>query len=409
MAVCRMDEMTMRPLSPPLSVIEENLFGPSPELLLQLARAPGTVPPGLRAAVEAEPRYAETLDALRQPDPVTIDPETPAPEMPAWLRERIAQRCQARAAHFPSQPAPGQIRLVEQVIGPHGPLDWDLPRPLAICLDSPYPECRDLWYGWLVTSETDYATYWDVLLEETDEPCDPLAGMIQLWNPTYCYLPSARRVVGQLSAERLAAVRAVAAEFLSGEAPDVTARPGRIAARETLGQRVVTTGTPLGAADDPRWRYRTLYQAALAALREPVNQALDAAREQALQPGWLDRLLKGLEQLAPGLWAPGPALGHAMSEADDGPRVVEGEVAGRVRLRAEVVGEGLMTLVVQLLGEEPLRFKLIGDGQELEDHRLDPRHTTQTLDLDMALSYRLHLLTADNKDIVCIDLPEAGA
>jgi hypothetical protein len=399
---------TMKPLSPPLQVIEDSLFSPSLELLLRLAQAPDTLSANLREAVTREPRHADQIEALRADNTGLSEDGATAPAMPAWLRERIEQRCRARDAGFPSQPAPGQIRAIEQVVGPNGPLDWDLPRPLAVCLDGPYPERRDIWYGWLVSPETDYATYWDVLLEEADGPRDPLAGMIQLWNPVYCYLPSTGRVLAQLSSERLAAVRAVAAEFLSGEAPAIASRPGYIAVRQTLGRHSVTTGTPLSNESDPRWHYRTLYQAALAALREPVTQALDAAREKARQPGLLDWLRLQLEQQLAGLWASGPALKHAMGEGDSGAKL-EGEIAGRLRLSAETVEDGLITLVMRLLGEEPLRIKVIGDGQELAEYRLDIQHSTQTLDLDMELSYSLRLLRADNEEITKIDLPARTA
>ncbi|MDD5035125.1 MAG: hypothetical protein PHE55_10230 [Methylococcaceae bacterium] len=391
----------MKHLSPPLEVIEENLFGLSQALLLQLARAPDTVPPSQRESVQGQPRYAETIEALRQDTPVEIAADAPA--MPDWLKETIAQRCRAQTEEYPSRPIPGQIRVIEQVIGPDGLLDWDLPRPLAVCLDGPYPGRTDIWYGWMVSPETDYAGYWDVLLEESDGPCDPLAGMIQLWNPAYCYLPSTGRVLAQLSPARLAAVRAVAAEFLSGEAPAIAYRPGYIAVRETMNQHHVTTGTPLGDESDPRWRYRTLYQAALAALREPVSLALDAAREKARQPGLLDRLRTQLDQLA-GLWAPGPVLAHAMGEEDSGAKL-EGEIAGRLQLRAEVVDDGLITLVVRLLGEEPLRIRVIGNGQELAEHRLDIQHATEILDIDVEVNYSLRLLDDKGKAIVSIDLP----
>ncbi|MEI6414902.1 MAG: hypothetical protein WCP34_11685 [Pseudomonadota bacterium] len=397
----------MKTLSPPLPVIEENLFGPSPALLLQLAQAPDSVSATLRESVQCEPRYADVIEELRQDSPVEIDADATVPPMPDWLRERIVQRCQAQDTKFSSQPTPGQIRIIEQVIGPKGPLEWDLPQSLAVCLDGPMPGHRDIWYGWMVSSEADYASYWDVLLEDTDGPRDPLAGMIQLWNPAYCYLPSTGRVLAQLSPVRLADVRAVAAEFLSGEVSNIPPRPGYVAVRETLDQRLVVTGTPLGDDSDPRWRYRTLYQATLAALREPVNQVLDAAREAAQQPGLLDWLGVQLKQLAD-LWVPSPSLAYAMGEDDGGARL-EGEIAGRLRLSAEVVEEGLVALTVTLLGAEPLSLRLVCDGEETGEYRLDPGHRTETLDLDLDLAYALRLLGADGEEIARFDLPAHSA
>lgn len=389
----------MKLLSPPLQVIEDSLFSPSPDLLLRLAQAPDTVPAVLRDAVLQDTRQADLVEALRQD--ATVDLAAEAPPMPRWLRERIAQRVQARAARFSETPTAGQIRAIKRVVGPQGPLDWDLPRPLAVCLDSPYSGHRDIWYGWLVSPETDYASYWDILLEEDDGPRDPLAGMIQLWNPTYCYLPSTGRVLAQLAPERLAALRAAAAEFLGGDVPTLAPRPGHVAVRNTLGGHTVVTGTPLGDSDDPRWRYRTLYQAALAALREPVTQALDAARERARQPGLLERLQTQLQDWLGALWIPGSALAHAMGGGDNG-AVLEGEIAGRLRLRAEAE-EGGLVLVIRLLGNEPLCLKVVSHGEELAEYRLDLQHTTQTLDIDAEQDYSLRLLSIEGGEIAHFD------
>ena len=75
-------------------------------------------------------------------------------------------------------------------------------------LDSPQDEHR--WLGWLVAAETDYATDRDVLLEPVDEPFDPLAGMVQTWNPLAVDIRQGSRVLAQLSKNRLAAIREVA-------------------------------------------------------------------------------------------------------------------------------------------------------------------------------------------------------
>lgn len=414
-------------LSPPLAIIEEGLFGPSDETLLRLAAAPETVSAELRDSVLADPRYAELVAALGHAAPVAIAPTVESLPMPDWLAARIARRCRAQAAQFSADPRAGQIRAIERVIGPDGPLDFDLPRPLAVCLDRPYPGRTDLWSGWMVSPETDYAGYWDVLLEVDDEPFDPSAGMIQLWNPAYVFLPSAGTVLAELSPARLAAVRAAAAEFVAGDPPDLAPRPGFVAARETCGGHIVITGTPLGGDADPRWRYQVLYRAAQVALRAPVELALDAARERALRPGLLDRLRAGLERLG-GSWAPGPALAHAMGRMDakanfsfvpelvlrptadgaDAGTTLEGEIAGRVRLRAEAIDDGLVALLARLRGDAPLDIQVFCEGEITAVLRLNPDHPEDQVALDAALGYLLILCDPAGPEIARIDLPASG-
>jgi hypothetical protein len=254
----------------------------------------------------------------------------------------------------------------------------------VVCLDAAYPGRQDLWHGWLVSAETDYATEWDVLLTEADGPCDPIAGMVQLWNPVYAYLPSTGRVLAQLRPERVAALRAVAAEFLGGADTGLMPHPGHVGARETLDGHVVLTGTPLGGADDPRHRYRTLYRAATAALHEPVKLALDAARAAARQPGLLERWRTALAGLGVA-WQPAPALKHAMDAASPGtgPMPLEGILAKRLRLSAEWHGD-LLELVAHWLEGPPLHLEVSHAGEVTESHRLGPDQPRQTLRLDGA-------------------------
>jgi len=437
----------MNQLNPPLDVIEEALFGPSDDLLWRLAHKPDAVPARLRDPVLGDPHYRDLIQALREPPEDTTDaPATVAPPMPVWLAERVARRAAARAAPFPVQPAAGQVRLVDRVVGPDGPLDFDLPRPLAVCLDAPYPGRRDIWHGWLVGAETDYATEWDVLLTEDDGPADPLAGMVQLWNPVYAYLPSTGRVLAQLSPERVAALHAVAAEFLSGAPVAIGPRPGHVGLRETPDGQVVLTGTPLGGDDDPRHRYRTLYRAATAALREPVTRALDAAREAARRPGPLEWLREALASLG-GEWQPGPALAHAMGirpssvvldaavasvlpsiglpsigtlmgnlltrfagHEHDGASpaaYLEGALAGRVRLLAQAE-EGLLALVVCWLGGAPVTVRMLVAGDATESWTLDADRDHVTLHLDESLAQTMIFQESDGAELARVDLPAAG-
>lgn len=392
----------MNQLNPPLDVIEEALFGPSDDLLWRLAQEPGAVPARLRDPVLGDPHYRDLIQALREPPEDPDAPATVAPPMPEWLAERVARRAAARAAPFAVGHAAGQVRLVDRVVGPNGPLDFDLPRPLAVCLDAPYPGRRDIWHGWLVGAETDYATEWDVLLTEEDGPTDPLAGMVQMWNPVYAYLPSTGRVLAQLDPERVTALHAVAAEFLSGAPVAIGPRPGHVGLRETPDGHVVLTGTPLGGDDDPRHRYRTLYRAATAALREPVTRALDAAREAARRPGLLEWLREALASLG-GPWVQGPALAHAMGP-ETAAGVLEGVLARRVRLRAETE-EGLLALVVRWLGGAPVVVRMLVAGDATESWTLDADRDHVTLHLDESLAQTLIFQESDGAELARVDLP----
>ncbi|MBV5332043.1 hypothetical protein JZU54_00285, partial [bacterium] len=66
---------------------------------------------------------------------------------------------------------------------------------MYVLLDSS-TEVPVIWHGWLVSAETDYAGWWDFVLQEQDAPFDPEAAMVHLWNPVQLYLPMASRVVG---------------------------------------------------------------------------------------------------------------------------------------------------------------------------------------------------------------------
>ena len=148
-----------------------------------------------------------------------------------------------------------------------------------------------MWWGWMVGSEPDYACEWDFVLGSDDEPRDPLATTVQLWNPVRIYLPSVARVIGQLTPQRHAALRSLVADFLSGdEATQVNVAPQEgqtsfLVFRATSAGHQVTTGLPLSGPDDPRRVYQTLYEGAADVLRQP---ALLAARAAALA-NWLPR------------------------------------------------------------------------------------------------------------------------
>ena len=298
----------MKTLHPPLDVIEDLYARPSDGLIYRIALADPSVPPDLVSAIMAVPAFAADVQHLRDaisgpPDSVPIDWRST--EVPPSIQETISRRVAAWQAKRSRVPTAGQIVAIEQVAGPQGSLHWDLPRPIAVLLDVPAvsdegQEHADIWLGWVVTPESDYATHWDLVLTEgdADGPLDPLVQMVQAWNAVHVYLGSINRdrVLGQLKPACLQAVRAIAEEHLTASEPTKSrAKPGYVGARFTLGGIMVMTGTPLNDTDDPRWRYQEICFLAAEAIKVPARQAMDLRQPLA---GWLSDLLKaGMQRL----------------------------------------------------------------------------------------------------------------
>lgn len=210
------------------------------------------------------------------PDPATVGDShhllLPLTEL-AQRREAVARRA------FPARWAPGRLISVLH----EG-------RLLGVLLD----KCvqGDLWQGWLAASEADWAGAFDVLLEPQDEPFEPMFGLVQTWNaltlrssPQLC-----ARVLGEVSATRLAAIRAVHDEWSAQTPLPIEPEPGRIALRTAGGVFSVLSGTPLGH-DDPRGEYQALYRAAaqpLTAAAAVVSTAAPVAPNAAGRTGRAD-------------------------------------------------------------------------------------------------------------------------
>ena len=221
-------------LWPPLSVIRHALETTGAAAMPDAGPegAPGTAtvampgsPPGALAAPAAASDLLMPLTEL------------------ARRREAVAQRA------FPARWAPG--RLVSVLY--RG-------RLLGVLLDRCIHD--DLWQGWMAAGEADWAGAFDVLLEPEDEPFEPMFGVVQTWNvltlepsPQLC-----ARVLGEVSATRLAAIRAVHDEWAAHTALAIAPEPGRIALRGAGGGVFsVLSGTPLGP-EDPRTDYQDLYR-----------------------------------------------------------------------------------------------------------------------------------------------------
>jgi hypothetical protein len=192
-------------------------------------------------------------------------------EMPVFIRERIRKRLASREAKFDTQPKSGQIWRFD-----HKQENISI---LCVLLDKQRNEYR--WLGWLAAAETDYATHLDVLLEPQDEPFDPLAGMVQTWNPVSVDIREGSRVLAQLADHRLEAIREVA----SGKCDEGGgARPGFIAPLKTHSGATVLSGTRITHPEDPRHDYQKLYRAAAQPLDQPELSANYTYLEVCFKP-----------------------------------------------------------------------------------------------------------------------------
>ncbi len=266
-------------LWPPLGLIR-SAFVRDPSGAIEDADQAIASPPGTRALAPAPPS------------------QTPPPRMAEDLLlplAELARRREAVAARaFPARWAPGRLLSIVH----EG-------RLLGVLLDKCVEGER--WQGWMAAGEADWASAFEVLLEPGDEPFEPLFGMVQAWNPvTLTAAPQlCARVQGELSATRLAAIRAVHDEWTTQQPPDIDAAPGRIALRSVGGVFSVLSGTPLGEGD-PRTEYQKLYRAAAA----DVSRALRAQAQPLAVPDTPPRAL-AQAQLPSGPCRRGRRLGRA--------------------------------------------------------------------------------------------------
>lgn len=232
-------------LWPPLSVIRSHL-------------EPDAAPPAPQAdAAEA----GGTATPQGAPD---IDLQLPLAEL-ARRRQVLAAR------NFNARWEPGRIVSVLH----EG-------RLLGVLLDRKLPGGGGRWQGFMAASEADWASAHDVLLEPTDEPFEPLFGLIQAWNQV-SLAPAPQqvaRVQGEVSATRLAAIRAVHDEHVNGTPLAIEPEPGHIALRSVGGGHfTVLSGTPLGK-DDVRAQYQQVYRDAAERLSASVPATPPAALAQ---------------------------------------------------------------------------------------------------------------------------------
>ncbi|MBP8276147.1 MAG: hypothetical protein KAX55_04570 [Propionivibrio sp.] len=357
------------PLSPAIEEIEQRLLGISDGLLEAVER--GEASPGIAETVRRSPEWHEYQVRIEEERETAQESAADARPlaMPEHIGDAIRRRVAARSLSKTPIPTPGQIVSIAKIITPRsGQLDAIMTAPLYVLLDAP-TDAPALWHGWLVAGETEYAGWWDFVLQEEDAPFDPDAAMVQLWNPVHLYLPMAGKVVGCLAAHRLQAVRSLAADFVTSEAPkDVPVWPGRVAMRLTTSSLPVATGSPLGSSSDPRHRYQDVYFEAAEAIREPARLAL---REMTTLPSTqagvlLSRLIAAAGRIAEVL-LPEPRVAVAMNAEDqaDTPDLIWPGIA-RFRL-LELDEAGISRIEVTAIGAEPVTVEVM-QGSLVEDH-----------------------------------------
>lgn len=403
----------MTNLKPPLQEIENRLFDPSPPLIDRWLTNDQTLPEDTRHDLEKDPRarflreiQLQTSVETHDPStenlshlPLSIDTDAPLPgRIAALIHHHLVTR--ERYAGI-REPEAGQMRLISPPLSGGGiPLDWDMSSPMAVLLwrETATP---GVWSGWLLASETDYATDWDILLEREDEPYDPLVAMIQLWNPVQIALSSAFPILGQLSAQRLETLAtAFADSLLTAPAAPIPARPGHLMERLVSNGQLLLCGTPLGGSGDPRRRYQELYLAATEILKESARLAVAAharAAEANANPpvtDWLsatwERLSFGLRDLANQLGQPLLPLAPitAMGAVDENEGIVsahEDQIRGyRIPGMLDIEALPLDSPVVLKLrlshqARQPLALRLLMEGDVLESHCLTTDQPQLTL------------------------------
>jgi hypothetical protein len=240
----------MRSLWPPIEVIASNL-------------QPGNEP---ALHFHSQTGAGSESDA----DAVTSD-------MPAFILDKVRKRVASRSAKFDTYPKSGQIWRFD------GHPD-DL-IPLCVLIDHELGNHR--WSGWITAPEVDYACNKDVLLEPKDEPFDPLAAMVQTWNPVEVDIRKASRVLAELSPDRLDAIR----ELVSNRGEEGGgARPGFVAPLKMPSGASLLSGTRITHPEDPRNKYQALYLAAARALESQLGTSkiiqLPKRRDTMRKAGW---------------------------------------------------------------------------------------------------------------------------
>lgn len=388
-------------LYPPLHQIEQQLFAIPDDLIVRLAENDASVPTHIREAVLADEQGRELIENMRQAliEEATYDVDSAdSIEPPAFIKALISQKEAASQTDFGVFPDVGQMIQITQLPTPSGVIaDLQIGSSLTVLLSHQDKDSK-VWHGWMMAPEIQYAGFWDMLLEETDEPFDPACGMVQIWNPVQLYFPAhfKTKVLGRLTAARMVAVRALAAEFLFGDPIIPRSRPGFIAARATMDNFAVVTGSPLGDKADPRHGYQQCYHHVAQLINAPVLAWQTAAEDigadilnilrDRLAAVWQDITGLAVQPLAP--------VAHAMHVQEQASQVLIA-LADDLRLNLAQVDDGI-DLTLTYLGANQVKVTIIDNGEQAKTATLSPSHKQ--------IDYPGLNILADNR--LLIDLPD---
>lgn len=236
-----------------------------------------------------EADLSAAADAADSRENAAALPDSP---LPAGIARRIAQRVQARSRFADDHtPEPGKIVAIH----PEAKMDPGnlAAEPIPILLDV-LEASGKTWRGWIVARDRGYATCWDLILGPEEDDRDPLCEIVQVWNPVLVALPKNVIILGQLSPNRLAAMRTLAVDYENGfiSGPNNEHRLGVALARELSDGTGVVTGTSIASDDDPRVEYQGVYREIAQKLPAPVQAEIaPRPQPQAARTSFFQRLL----------------------------------------------------------------------------------------------------------------------
>lgn len=229
----------MKTLEPSIDEIRRNLFAPSYDLVNAWVEHPETLDATLIKKLEAsklaqieKQEYLQNKESIETTEAeilasdffsnettkeVAADPTEKQSDVPDLIKKIIQQRYEISTHQFSSIPSEGLIIRVTKGNGSVDDLDLEMASPLTVILDTPTKN-KQVWTGWIIASEIDYASTQDFLLDEDlDAPLNPFIKMVQAWNPVQFYLPLAEKTIGELQPQRLQALRKFAKKLNTSE------------------------------------------------------------------------------------------------------------------------------------------------------------------------------------------------
>lgn len=291
--------------TPALHLIQNALFAPPYALVVAWVEHPETLDRMIIKQLEAsglaqQEKQAYLESKMPEDNAVDIanalftheeanDNASPNQAIPDAISQLIQQRCQAAVHKFNDSPSEGLMVLLGKGDGSSQDLSLAMASPLAVILNKP-TEQKEVWEGWLVGREKNYASDWDFLLNEvTDGVLDPLAGMVQAWNPVSIYLPLVEKTIGELPSKRLDKLRTLANHY-----------------KKTL----ALTGEN-GIQEKAILQYQTLYTKVAGLIEKKIPQAVPSPFEH-----WKALFLSQSEVLGQ-IFTPVSVVSHAMGSEDD--------------------------------------------------------------------------------------------